>query len=293
MDIYIDKAEELIYQNNKIEDKLMILGVFIELYNKTFNNALKYSKNIANETRNLFINALEFCLLSVDNVYGNTSYKTLMTNFLSILACQDTIIKIPENINLIKNTKPNLEEYFITMSYIDTIDKTNISFKNKVIVMRITQILISVLYKNINNQYDLRLALKLKKELVNHLTLSIPSILDDDFDGNAYRKKIKKEIKKIIDYEIKNETLKLINDTDIESKEILNSLTDEEKKIYLQLKSYYLACYLPNDMDFKDILYELSDEINMKIKDYLETKKNMEEKINNYYFKTKVKVWNK
>ena len=293
MDIYIDKAEALIYENNKIENKLMVLAVFIELYNKMVDNALRYNPKITNNTRNIFINALEFCLRNTQLIHENTNYKTLMNNFLAILSSQEDIVQIKENNNLIKTIKPKLEEYFLTLSYVDVIDNSNIDFQEKVKAMRIAQILIEVFYKNIKNQYNNIIALKLKQELVTDITFYIPTILTDEIDGSIYRKQIKKQIKKFTDETLEKGTLKIIPDEDNESMEILDTLTELESKIYLQLKKYYLACYLPNDPDFRDILYELSDEVNMTVKEYLETKKNLEEKINNYYFKTKVKIWNK
>ena len=81
MDIYIEKAENLLNQNSKLNDKLMILGVFIELYNTMVKNALKYNENIARNTRNIFINVLEFCLINTTFLRENTSYQAFMKNF--------------------------------------------------------------------------------------------------------------------------------------------------------------------------------------------------------------------
>ena len=247
------KQLELINSNNCINEKLMILS----LYNELYNNILSHEDDDCIHYYAAFMEKTFELVVSVTNLQDNISVNAeqFMRTYLQMLKI-NRLFSLPPAKGIIKTFEDELNLFIETSEYVNVIEKFNsITLDTKVNIMANFREYINNMSLATINIYGEEKSEELRQNILDMLSIKLEEYLKDSLEKGYNENDITNNLKPTMmvntkDYlmdKLRNGNTSLIGSQDEDLNNDLNYNQKIELKMWLMGAIYYIAGYDKND----------------------------------------------
>ena len=242
-----DKEISLIEKNDLFKDKLMAVSIINEFYNSISN----IDKETLASYDDKMYSSFQFVYYACNSIPNfDWNIEMFMTAYFMILEKKESLSN--DKINLFKN---NLNSITKSLSYVNVIDKYDMSFNDKVNIMTIFSGYLNKVYNNIISTIDSESGKKLRKDIYSILLEDLDKYLNfssnkQDFNviGNL-EDFLTKICTDFMIYKLNKGNLVDNDFTMVEDPMLYDSFDESEKKLFVCSKIYDIT----NNNDLNDL----------------------------------------
>lgn len=279
MDYDFDAEIALLNKTKNINDITKIFAIYYDLYYSIIGHISVYGDDVIKEYQEFLTKTMTMVIKMSESRSDRVSCESLLGNFLYYISNSPLDIFKPLA-SMGDVYKDNLNNYIVNSDFIDNIDKTELNFVSKCIIIILFKDYFYEMSKIICDIYGNLDTINFRRDIYNKLAFTIGDMVKDDITYDEYIDRLKVNARSILFNINRDKEFDFLSSNNNLITELFNSFNEEEINVF--------KIWLLNGIaGFNKKEFELLDDDNgMSRKEYKKLSSQISRKITKWQFNT-------